>query len=122
MDTLGERANWRGVRGAVALGMVSLQLVAGAALPSADALLEAERIGLPTHVESPHTEDCPAAHDHLFCQVVRSLGSASASRRVATLAHTAPSLSAESVLAERDGPARRPSLRGPTTPRPPPIG
>jgi hypothetical protein len=102
--------------------LVALQLVAGAVLPSADALLEAERVGLPTHVESPHNEDCPAAHDHLFCQVVRSLASASASPAVGSLPDATPPILAAEAIAERDDSTRRPSLRGPTTPRPPPLG
>ena len=40
-----------------------------------DALLEAEVWSTPAHVESPQAADCGAQHDHVFCQMVRSLSS-----------------------------------------------
>ncbi len=109
-------------RRVAALSMVLLQLVAGSALSSADALLEAGQVGLPLHVESEHNEDCPAAHDHLICQVVRSLEAASASEDVVARVHIDRSIATEGPVAVSAVLPRRPSLRGPTTPRPPPLG
>lgn len=105
-----------------AVSMVLLQLVAASALPSADALLEAGQVGLPLHVESEHNEDCPASHDHLICQVVRSLEAASASEDVVARVHVDPSIPTGGQVAVSVVPPQRPSLRGPTTPRPPPLG
>ena len=116
------RSTWQGVRGAGALGMVALQLVAGAALPSADAVLEAERIALPTHVESPHNEDCPSAHDHLFCQVVRSLAAASGGRGAGQILAIATPRPDGLRPSQRNDAVARPPVRGPYSPRPPPLG
>lgn len=55
--------------------MALLQLVAFSALPTADAVLDASQLGLPLHVESESSAECAPHHDHLFCQVVRSLTS-----------------------------------------------
>ncbi len=44
-----------------------------AVLSPADALLDAERYGSPAHIELPDHRGCPAQHNHLVCQVVRSL-------------------------------------------------
>ena len=67
--------------GALLLGLLHLGAIGTVA---ADAVLEAESAGATIHVESPGTTDCEAHHDHLFCQVVRSLGAASASAARAT--------------------------------------
>lgn len=53
--------------------LAMLQLGASTLLPAVDAVLEAEPLTAPIHVESPGNEDCASHHDHLFCQVVRSL-------------------------------------------------
>jgi hypothetical protein len=102
--------------------MALLQLGAAAALPSADAMLDAERVGIPLHIESPHSENCPASHDHLFCQVVRSLAAVSAAKRVGTLYDIAPPLAGDGASIDRIDAELRPTLRGPTAPRPPPFG
>jgi hypothetical protein len=56
-----------------ALALAVLQLIAFAALPTADALLDIEEFELPLHVESEGSLACAPPHDHLFCQAVRSL-------------------------------------------------
>ena len=53
--------------------LLALLQLGAAGVQSADAILEAEGASLPTHVESEESEDCGVQHDHLFCQVVRSL-------------------------------------------------
>lgn len=60
------------VRTAVLL-LAALQLGVSGVLPVADAWLDAEPSSAPMHVESLDNEGCDAHHDHLFCQVVRSL-------------------------------------------------
>lgn len=42
-----------------------------------DAVIDGESAGTPIHLESHEATDCETHHDHLFCQVVRSLGSTS---------------------------------------------
>jgi len=54
-----------------------------AVLSPADALLDAERYGTPVHVEPPDHRGCPSQHNHLVCQVVRSLVSVTPTGRIA---------------------------------------
>ena len=92
-----------------------------AVLSPADALLDAERIGLPAHMESPENRSCAAQHSHLFCQVVRSLLSATPAGRIALADLPAPSI----FTAERrsgDDPAWSGTfLIGAINPRGPPL-
>ena len=53
--------------------LAALQLGA-AGVQGLDAVMDAGQTTLPVHVESHGSEDCEVQHDHLFCQVVRSLG------------------------------------------------
>lgn len=57
------------------LGVLLLAMlqIGAAGVQSADAILDADGAALPTHLESQQSEDCGVQHDHLFCQVVRSL-------------------------------------------------
>lgn len=65
----------RGTRfGALILAL--LQLGVSTAVVSADAVLDGEMTGHSTHVESEGSKECATHHDHLFCQVVRSLTNA----------------------------------------------
>ena len=50
-----------------------LQLGASTAVVSADAMLDGEMVGHAIHMESEGSEECATHHDHLFCQVVRTL-------------------------------------------------
>lgn len=59
-----------------ALALALLQLTAFTILPAVDALLDAEPIERPAHVESERSAACAPAHDHSFCQAVRSLTAA----------------------------------------------
>lgn len=116
------RRKGRALRSAGALGMVLAQFGAAAALPAADAVLDAARVGLPTHIESPHNESCPASHDHIFCQVVRSLAAVSAGRSIATVLALGPPHFEENTSDGRLDAETRALLRAPTAPRPPPLG
>lgn len=64
------------------LALVQLTVTVGA--PLADAALEdgAKRV---VHVESESGEDCPSQHDHLFCQLCRTMVFAEAEARPARL-------------------------------------
>jgi len=115
------RSTSRGAQAFGALFVSLLQLAAATALPAADAVLDAERVALPLHVESPHSESCPGSHDHLFCQVVRSLSAISAPQAIGELQDLPAWLVGEGPRVDRTDATLRPSLRGPTSPRPPPL-
>ena len=80
----------RNIRRGGGLCLALLQLVAFSALPTADAVLDASQLGLPLHVESEGVPECASHHDHLFCQVVRSLSSATGTVEVGGLADAPP--------------------------------
>lgn len=67
--TSGDHRSRRGL-----LLFVVFQLLVAVGLPAADAVLEAASVGTPTHVEAPTDEACGNPHDHLFCQLCRTLG------------------------------------------------
>lgn len=56
----------------LALGVLLLQLLLVAAVPSADAHLEAQAYQIAVHIESGDS-DCGYAHDHTACQLCRAL-------------------------------------------------
>ena len=58
-----------------ALALALLQFGVFAALPAADAVLEARGWATDTHIESEGGESCEAGHSHLLCQLTRSLSS-----------------------------------------------
>ncbi len=98
-----------------------MQVGVVAVLSPADALLDAERLGAPVHVESPEKRNCTAHHSHLFCQVVRLLLSGTPAGRVAAADSPAPSF----LAIDRpggDAPARSATfLIGAISPRGPPL-
>lgn len=49
------------------------QLVVAIGAPLADAVHEGGAVELVTHVESQTGEHCPSQHDHLFCQLCRTV-------------------------------------------------
>jgi len=73
----------RGARRSGAVVLALVQLVAFGVLPAADALLDIEQMGLPVHIESEGSKECAPPHDHVFCQVVRSLAAATEAPAVA---------------------------------------
>ena len=97
------------------------QIGSTSALTHADALLDAERMGTPAHVESPENSDCAIHHGHLFCQVVRSLFQATISHEVTT--RTAPVSLIRVVKADREAHHAKcaPILFGSVVPRGPPV-
>jgi len=111
----------RNARRAGALSMALLQLVAFSALPTADAVLDASQLGLPLHVESEGNPECAPHHDHLFCQVVRSMSSATRPAEIGSVADSPPAilrLKAQTSAADLD--TRRLLTRS-IGPRAPPL-
>lgn len=109
----------RDARRAGALGMTLLQLASFTALPTADAVLDGAQLDLPLHVESEGNPDC-AVHDHLFCQAVRSLSSATRTSPIGGVPATAAILRLGGQDADVDTAARR-LLSGSVGPRAPPL-
>ena len=91
---------------------------AGAVL---EALADHDGPGAPIHVESPEDDGCPGAHNHLFCQVARSLsGSATAPRQEAR-STPAPSLLVSFPSVVERGPPGPAFLTDCVVPRGPPL-
>ena len=57
------------------LAFALLQLAVFAALPAADAVLEARGSGTVVHIEAEGSEHCDTGHSHLLCQLTRTLSS-----------------------------------------------
>ena len=114
------RSTHRGLGRAAAVVFALLQLGASTAFVLADAVLDGEQAGAPVHVESQGSEECSTHHDHLFCQVVRSLASAAPGPGVATLeAHAAISSRRGPVHSSDAHPAS--AFSGASGPRAPPL-
>ena len=57
------------------LALALLQFVVFAALPAADAVLEARGLSTLAHIETENSEHCDTGHSHLLCQLTRALSS-----------------------------------------------
>ncbi len=57
------------------LSLSLLQLAVFAGLPTADAVLEARGLSTVVHIEGENSEDCETGHNHLMCQLTRTLSS-----------------------------------------------
>ncbi|MDE0357653.1 MAG: hypothetical protein OXN92_07905 [Gammaproteobacteria bacterium] len=57
------------------LALALLQCAVFAALPAADAVLEARGSSTVVHVEGEGSEHCDTGHSHLLCQLTRTLSS-----------------------------------------------
>ena len=104
-----------------AVSVALMQIGVFAVVSPVDALLHAERFGLSAHVESPDDRACATQHNHLFCQVVRSLLSGIPASGIAVSHIPAPSI----FTTDRpDGHVRAKSatfLIGAIIPRGPPV-
>lgn len=105
-------------RGAV-LVLALLQLAAAGLVPVADAGLGPIGVEGTLHVEASGSEDCSAPHDHIFCQLCRTL----VLTAVLGPAQPAPSLTLPSLHAAAGGngegvasPALRLRSSGPRAP------
>ncbi len=120
MDALSHTRDHRLVRRLGVLVMAVFQLTAAVALPAADGVLDMDRYGTPTHVESEGSDDCAPHHDHAFCQVVRATGLANPSRAAVNVGvgDQVHQLHRLGGSVEADIPS--PVLEGSTGPRAPP--
>jgi hypothetical protein len=102
--------------------LVAFQIAAAASVPVADALLEMSAASEPLHVESERATSCGDGHDHVFCQLCRTLTVARAARDCADrVSHPPePTLVPEARI---EGGPRLSCLdsAGPVGPRPPPL-
>lgn len=120
MDALSHTRDHRLVRRLGVLVMAVLQLGGAVALPAADGVLDMDRYGTPSHVESEGSDDCAPHHDHAFCQVVRATALANPSRALSSVGvgHRVHLLHPLGGSAEVD--ITSPVLEGSTGPRAPP--
>ena len=101
--------------------LATLQIGVATVLGPADAILDIERFGASTHVESPTTADCAFGHGHGFCQLVRSLYKAGISSGIPFLRDATPPLLLPEPGPDAHRVAPAPVLLGSGTPRAPPI-
>lgn len=97
-----------------------MQFGTSAAVVAADAILDGQQAASTTHVESSGSESCTTHHDHLFCQVVRSLSDAT--RGTAVVASGASSPLVQTAAPVHASDAHDPTiLSGAIGPRAPPL-
>jgi hypothetical protein len=117
----GRRDSNRAGHRAGALLLGALQLGALATVPVADAMLELASVGLPVHVESERGASCGEGHEHVFCQLCRTLGLGALPRPDVRVSH------GPSFTQYRDASAAGPAivrtfhLAGPIGSRAPPL-
>ncbi len=100
------------------LAVLVLQAFAFAAIPAVDAALDADLLGVATHVEGRDREHCDPGHSHLLCQLTRTLLLGTSSPGLADFGPTPEALpSAMNATA----PTVRPALSGGSGPRAPPT-
>ena len=97
------------------------QIAAAASVPVADAMLEIGAASEPLHVESERATSCGDGHDHVFCQLCRSLTVARAVRDVSErTCHPAEQTRIPEVPFESGPRLSYLDSFGPAGPRPPP--
>lgn len=103
-----------------AIGLLAVfQLGAAIAVPAVDAVLEAQEIGASAHFETQGSDHgCHTGHDHLICQLVRSMGQATLSPSVRSVPAVRPKLKASFVgtPTQFDATDRVHSSQGPRAP------
>ena len=57
------------------LSLSLLQFAVFAVLPTADAVLEVRGLSTAVHIEGENSEHCDTGHNHLLCQLTRTLSS-----------------------------------------------
>lgn len=77
--------------------------------------------GIPIHVETPDSDECPVAHSHVFCQVARSLSGPAAVPRPAAQAPAAHARIVCLPMAPERGLDRPEFLTACVVPRGPPL-
>jgi hypothetical protein len=91
-----------------------------ATVPIADAMLELASTGEPTHIESAREVSCGDGHEHVFCQLCRTVGLGAVPRESARLDH-AVGLATYCAAWSEDRVGERLPLSGPIGPRAPPL-
>jgi hypothetical protein len=67
--------------------LAAFQVAAAGIVPVADAMSEIAATSEPMHVESARDSVCGDGHDHLFCQLCRTLAVASVPRGASRVCH-----------------------------------
>jgi len=104
-----------------ALLLAAFQIVAAASVPVADAMLEVDAMSEPIHIESARDASCGDGHDHVFCQLCRTLTVGAVPREPTRACHPPEQTS---VLEQPlEGLADRSFVHssGPVGPRAPPL-
>ena len=114
------RSTRQGLGRCAAVLLALLHLGASTAFVVADAVLDSEKASAPLHVESQGSEECAAHHDHLFCQVVRSLQAAAGGHGF-TVVHERGPEAAMWRPADSSYAHAAPVLVGASGPRAPPL-
>ncbi len=97
-------------------------MAVAAALVPAHALLDIDQFGLPEHVESPDTTDCPVHQGYIFCQIIRSPAVPGAAQRVTPVAEDAPTIHVAHPGPASCGPISASIWSASLIPRAPPFG
>ena len=114
-------AQWD-VRRLALLAVALAQIVASGATAPLSALADQDDIAFPVHLESPQDANCPAKHNHLFCQVVRSIAQPLVAPFVETAVLPASFVVVSWVGSADGGHAGLDFLVGSVIPRGPPLG
>ena len=116
---MGRTAHSGSRRRAVAAGL--LHVLAWAVAAPLVTASEQDLLAAPVHVEHPNDPDCPAAHDDLLCQAVRSLAEPMPAPLVGPPEQPAPARQSVEARAQAGAPAGLASLVGSVVPRGPPA-
>ena len=104
------------------LFLAAFQIAAAGSVPVADAMLEIGAASEPMHVESERATSCGDGHDHVFCQLCRTLTVARAARDVVErTCHPPQQTSVPTTPAEGFTRSSYLHSSGPVGPRPPPL-
>jgi hypothetical protein len=104
------------------LFLAAFQVAAAALVPVADATLEVAAASGPMHIESERATSCGDGHDHVFCQLCRTLSIARAVRDVVDrTSHPAQPTLIPEVPPEAFARLSYLPSCGPVGPRPPPL-
>jgi hypothetical protein len=115
-----KRLNGRRTTRRAAGSLLALLNLCAMSVVALDAVIDGELAGTSIHIESHQSTDCETHHDHIFCQVVRSLGSASVAKDRPTIDSGTPVLDVPSEF--RSGRLfRSAALPGFAGPRGPPL-
>jgi hypothetical protein len=102
--------------------LAAFQIAAAAGVPVADAMLEIGAASEPMHVESERATSCGDGHDHVFCQLCRTLTVAKAVRDSGDrVSHAGEPTPVPETRVEGGPRLSYLDSSGPVGPRPPPL-